>query len=110
MNLSRLVPAMAIAGLTMGLAACAGRGASSGQTQYRCEHGISFKVRFVDDSALLDGPTASELLFRDAGGLGPQQPVYSNSRMRAEFGLGTNGREARLNYPALPLGARCVRE
>lgn len=91
------------------LAGCAGSGAPSGQQSWRCEHGIEFRVRFVDDSALIDGSRGSELLFRDAGGQGPQQSVYSNAKMRAEFGLGANGREALLTYPALPLQARCVR-
>lgn len=92
------------------LAGCAGSGAPSGQQSWRCEHGIDFRVRFVDDSALLDGSRASEVLFRDAGGQGPQQAVYRNATMRAEFGLGANGREALLSYPQLPLTARCVRD
>jgi hypothetical protein len=92
------------------LAACAGTGSPSGQQSWRCEHGIDFRVRFVDDSALLEGTRANEVLFRDAGGQGPQQSVYSNAKLRAEFGLGANGREALLTYPALPLKARCVRD
>jgi hypothetical protein len=95
---------------TLVLAACASPGVPSGQQSWRCEHGIDFRVRFVDDSALLEGPRTRELLFRDAGGQGPQQTVYSNAKMRAEFGLGANGREALLTYPALPLKARCVRD
>lgn len=92
------------------LAACASPGAVSGRPLYRCEHGIEFTVRFVDDSAVLDGSGANAVLFRDAGGQGPQQAVYSNSQMRAEFGVGPNGREALLTYPLLPLTARCVRD
>lgn len=92
------------------LAGCAGSGAPSGQQSYRCEHGVDFRVRFVDDSALIDGPRASEVLFRDAGGQGPQQSVYRNATLRAEFGLGASGREALLSYPLLPLKARCVRD
>ncbi len=92
------------------LAACAGSGAPTGQQSWRCENGIDFRVRFVDDSALIDGPRSSEVLFRDAGGQGPQQSVYRNATMRAEFGLGASGREARLSYPLLPLTARCVRD
>jgi hypothetical protein len=78
------------------LVGCAGSGAPSGQQSYRCEHGIDFRVRFVDDSALIDGPRANEVLFRDAGGQGPQQSVYRNATLRAEFGLGASGREALL--------------
>ncbi|MDO8440693.1 MAG: hypothetical protein Q7S97_05735 [Polaromonas sp.] len=88
------------------LAACA---SPSVPLQYRCEHGIEFTVKFVDDSAVLDGPGGHDVLFRDAGGQGPLQAVYSNTRMRAEFGLGAGGREAVLHYPLLPLVARCVR-
>jgi len=92
------------------LAACAGPGAGTTQQHYRCEHGIEFGVRFVDDSAILSGARANEVLFRDAGGQGPQQAVYSNAAMRAEFGLGASEREALLKYPPLPLTARCVRD
>lgn len=92
------------------LAGCAGTSAPSGQQSYRCEHGIDFRVRFIDDSAVLEGARANEVLFRDAGGQGPQQSVYSNAKMRAEFGLGASGREALLKYPPLPLTARCVRD
>ncbi len=92
------------------LSACATSGTGSAATPYRCEHGVDFSVRFVDDSALIEGSRDSDVLFRDAGGQGPSQPVYSNTRMRAEFGLGPGGREAVLHYPLLPLMARCVRD
>lgn len=92
------------------LTACAGLGARSGPPLYRCEHGIEFSVKFVDGNALLEGPRANEVLFRDAGGQGALQAVYSNTNMRAEFGLGPDGREAVLRYPLLPLVARCVRD
>lgn len=97
-----------LAALTL-LSGCAATGGSAA-ARYRCEHGIDFSVRFVDDSALIDSARASDVLFRDAGGQGASQPVYSNTRMRAEFGLGAGGREAVLRYPLLPLVARCVRD
>jgi hypothetical protein len=78
---------------------------------YRCEQNIEFTVRFADDSAMVDaGPRGSELLLRDAGGTTPLQTVYSNPRMRAEFGLGVSGREAILRYPLVPLVANCVQK
>ena len=78
---------------------------------YRCDEGVAFTVRFADDSATIDaGPRGSEVLLRDAGGTTPQQTVYSNARMRAEFGLGASGREAILRYPLAPLVAHCVRD
>ena len=101
--------ALIVAGV-VALTACAGPGRSSGAQLYRCEQGITFNVRFVDDSALLEGARADGVLFRDAGGQGPQQAVYSNTQMRAEFGLGANGREAQLKYRLLPLAVRCVQD
>ena len=83
--------------------------ASAGQ-RYRCEQGIAFTVKFVDDSALIDSSRGYDVLFRDAGGQGEGQTVYSNAVVRAEFGLGASGREAVLRYPLLPLVARCVRD
>ena len=100
---------VAVAGMLV-LAGCAAGGGPSSAAQYRCEQGIDFNVKFVDDTAVLEGTGGSDLLFRDAGGQGAQQAVYSNPRMRAEFGLGTSGREAVLRYPLLPLVARCVRD
>ncbi|HXE48453.1 MAG TPA: hypothetical protein VN663_08790 [Ramlibacter sp.] len=79
--------------------------------QYRCDEGVAFTVRFADDSASIDaGPLGNDVLLRDAGGTTPQQTVYSNARMRAEFGLGASGREAILHYPLAPLVAHCVRD
>jgi len=96
------------------LGGCAGMGPSrpaESRAHYRCEHGFEFTVRFVDDSAVLDaGSRGSDVLLRDAGGATPQQSVYSNLRMRAEFGLGASGREAILHYPMLPLVSHCVRD
>ena len=92
------------------LAGCVGLAGPSASPLYRCEHGIEFTARFVDDTAVLDGTRGYDLLYRDAGGQGETQVVYSNPRMRAEFGLGASGREAVLRYPLLPLVARCVRD
>ena len=84
---------------------------AAGTQRYRCDQGIAFTVRFADDSAMLDaGPRGSDVLLLYAGGATPQQTVYSNTRMRAEFGLGASGREAMLRYAAPPLAAHCVRE
>jgi hypothetical protein len=81
---------------------------AAGLTRYRCDQGLEFTVRFINDTALLDSAARGhEVLLRDAGGLTPQQTVYSNSRLRAEFGLGTAGREAILRYLAPALVAHC---
>ena len=106
---SRCGQGLATAALAGLLAGCAGLGGTSAPAYYRCEQGIEFTARFVDDTAVLDGSRGYDLLYRDAGGQGPGQAFYSNTRMRAEFGLGASGREAVLRYPLLPLVVRCVR-
>lgn len=104
--LSRLAPLAAAC-----VAGCALQPASPPPALYRCEYNIEFTVRFVDDTAVLDaGLRGRDVLLRDAGGTAPQQSVYSNPRMRAEFGLGASGREAMLRYPMLPLVARCAKD
>ena len=99
--------------LISALAGCAGTSDRKSQTEaplYRCENAIEFRARFIDNSAVLDGSRGYDVLYRDAGGVTPSQTVYSNIRMRAEFGLGSSGREAILRYPLLPLVVRCVRD
>lgn len=103
--------ALALAALWGCTTTAAPASAAASPAHYRCEHDIEFTVRFVDDSAMLDaGPRGSDVLLRDAGGATPQQTVYSNPRMRAEFGLGVSGREAIVRYPLLPLAAHCVQD
>ena len=105
-----LVSAMAFALVLLTGCAAGNLGSSSADQRYRCEQGIEFSVKFVDDSALIDSSRGYDVLFRDAGGQGEGQTVYSNAVVRAEFGLGAGGREARLSYPLLPLVVRCVRD
>ena len=105
-----LVSAMAFALLLLTGCAAGNLGSSSASQRYRCEQGIDFSVKFVDDSALIDSSRGYNVLFRDAGGQGEGQTVYSNAVARAEFGLGVGGREAVLRYPLLPLVVRCVRD
>jgi hypothetical protein len=80
-------------------------------SRYRCDQDTAFTVRFQDGSAVIDaGARGSETVLRDAGGLTPEQTVYSSTALRAEFGLGPNGREAVLHYRSPALEAHCVRE
>ena len=113
---ARLKPAAAVVSVTtialLFLTGCAtgNFGNKSTGQRYRCEQDIKFSVKFVDDSALIDSSRGYNVLFRDAGGQGEGQTVYSNAVVRAEFGLGASGREAVLRYPLLPLVVRCMRE
>ena len=108
----RTASLMTLAGVAA-LAGCAGltdgTSLTSANPVYRCEQGLQFTVRFVNDTAVLKGARGDDVLLRDAGGQG-EQTVYSNPRMRAEFGMGANGREAMLQYLQQPLTARCVRD
>ena len=108
---NHLAAGAALAGIVL-LAGCAGvvtGSAPSATPLYRCDGGIRFSVAFANDTAVLKGTRGDEVLLRDAGGQGGQT-VYSNPRLRAEFGLGAGGREAVLRYLQPPLVARCVRE
>ena len=102
---------MALAGM-VALAGCAGLGsgappAVSSVPVYRCEQGLQFTVRFVNDTAVLKGARGDDVLLRDAGGQGTQR-VYSNLRLRAEFGMGPSGGEAVLQYLLQPSVLRCI--
>ena len=82
--------------------------ALSGAPGYRCDNAVQFTAVLGEESAALDmGARGTESLLRDAGGITPQQRVYSNSRIRAEFGLGSQGREAVLRYLASPVVVKC---
>ncbi len=84
---------------------------AAGPPQYRCDQGIVFSVQFGDGAAVVDaGSRGREQLLRDAGGLTPQQTVYSNQQLRAEFGLGPAGNEAMLHYAAPPQRVHCTRQ
>jgi hypothetical protein len=76
---------------------------------YLCDGGLDFNVHFGDGVAIVDGaPGGSQVLLRDAGGATPQQTVYSNERMRVEFGLGEAGREAIVREAGATDGVHCV--
>jgi hypothetical protein len=86
-----------------------GQPGAAATARYRCDQDIDFTVRFADDSAFIDNPKrGSEVALRDAGGVTPQQSVYSNAHLRAEFGLGSAGREAKLRYLPDAQVAHCV--
>ena len=64
-------------------------------TRYQCADGTTVRVLFAADTVQVEGLTGgTELLLLDAGGLTPQQSVFTGPRLRAEFGLGADGRGA----------------
>lgn len=78
--------------------------------RYRCEGERVLTVRLREDAAQVQGlPQGEQTLLLDAGGVTPQQRVFSNPGVRMEIGLGDRGREAvvqLLQPPASEL--RCV--
>ena len=77
---------------------------------YACENGPTLHVRFREDTLMLSGlGQGEETLLRDAGGITPEQTVWSNERLRAEFGLPPGGEGAVLHLlqpPASTLNCR----
>lgn len=59
---------------------------------YACDNDLTVHARFANDTVTLAGlPQGEEVLLRDAGGVTPEQTVWSNERLRAEFGLPPGG-------------------
>jgi hypothetical protein len=78
---------------------------------YRCDNDIAFDVRFADDSAqIVFASREPETVLRDAGGVTPEETVYSSTKLKAVFGLEPQGRGAKLHFASPPLEARCVRD
>ena len=78
---------------------------------YRCDGGVDFDVQAGDDAVtLLFAAREPEKLLRDAGGVTPQQTVYSSTKLKAQFGLDPGGRGAQLNFADPPLQVHCSRQ
>lgn len=79
--------------------------------RYVCDNNVAFTVRFGDGTAEVNaGAQGEHSLLRDAGGVTPQQTVYSSTKLKAEFGLDPQGRGAKLNFASPALEARCLKE
>lgn len=96
--------------------ACSGPTTQKPLPLYRCEYGIEFTAKFVDDSVAVEGTRGYDVLYRGGkyastpANAKPNSSEYSNARMQIEFNLGVTQREAILRYPLLPLVSRCVRD
>lgn len=90
------------------LAGCAGGNPFSPEVAYRCDDGLTLLMNSSDDSVSLQAGRGTQLLLRDAGGVG-MQAVYSNPEVRLTIGLGADGRGAALEGNVPNGRARCVR-
>lgn len=81
-----------------------------GVARLRCDDATELRVAFAGDEVRVAGLGAGEqVLLRDAGGETPQQSVFTNEVLRAEFGLGPDGREAHLQELRSQRQLHCVR-
>lgn len=100
----------------LALSACSGPAPERPLPYYRCEYGIEFSAKFVDDSVALNSTRGYDVLYRGGkhastpANAKPNSNEYSNARMQVEFNLGPTLREAIVRYPLLPLVSRCVRD
>ncbi len=95
--------------VTLWLAGCAsGSNPFSPEVAYRCDNGLTLLMNPKDDSVALQGGRGTQLLLRDAGGVG-NQAVYSNPDVRLTTGLGADGRGAELEGVVPNTRARCTR-
>ena len=78
---------------------------------YHCGGALDFDLQAADDGVtLLFATREPEKLLRDAGGVTPQQTVYSSTKLKAQFGLDPGGRGAQLNFADPPLEVHCRRQ
>ncbi|QHI98720.1 hypothetical protein GT347_12395 [Xylophilus rhododendri] len=79
-------------------------------TAYRCDNGVAVRVKETEGRATLQTGRGTEVLLRDAGGVGPQQAVYSNPQVRLQTGMDPEARGAFLEGMVAGGKARCLRE
>ena len=65
--------------------------------RFRCEGGAVLTLRASGDAVDVDGLGQPQVLLRDAGGVTPDQRVYTNAALRLELGLGPDASEAKLH-------------
>lgn len=100
-----LLPLLVVVGA---LAGCATGNPFAPDIRWRCDNGLMLKLNPGDGSVAMQGGRGTQLLLRDAGGMG-EQAVYSNPEVRATTGLGADGRGAEIEGMIPNTRARCVR-
>ena len=104
------VPAAPPAGAALPTVSTVAGLANPARMLYLCDTGQAVVVQDEGDSVRLSGlPRGEESLGRDAGGLTPQQAVFSGPTLRVELGLGSDGREMLLQSLVPPQVMSCKR-
>ena len=104
--------ALAALAVLPGLAGLAGCAAlqDAPRLTYACPNALSFEARLYQDMALLEGLRGHAVLERVADhhdGEGDGALRYADPTVRAQFGLGVQGRLARLDYTGIPEPVYC---
>jgi len=83
---------------------------------YQCPHNLRFTAHLYRDMATLDGMRGHVVLARVTSGAAADTDKaaapslrYADDSVRAEFGLGEQGRLVRLDYTGIPEPVYCVR-
>ena len=76
---------------------------------YLCPNDLRFEARLYEDMAMLEGLRGHAVLERLADAGDAAQPRYADPTVRAQFGLGLEGRLARLDYTTIPEPVYCER-
>ncbi|MDR2990592.1 MAG: hypothetical protein LBU72_01420 [Burkholderiaceae bacterium] len=82
---------------------------------YQCPHNLRFTAHLYRDMAMLDGMRGHTVLARQTVAANGSKPTaaallrYADDSVRAEFGLGVQGRLVRLDYADIPEPIYCVR-
>ena len=79
---------------------------------FLCPNALQFEVRLYQDMALLEGLRGHAVLERVPGAVddtGEAVLLYADPTVRARFGLGVDGRLARLDYTGIPEPVTCER-
>ena len=85
--------------------------ADASRALYLCDTGQAVVVQDEGDTVRVSGlARGEERLGRDAGGLTPQQAVFSGPGLRVQLGLGSDGREMVLQSFTPPQVMSCKRD
>jgi len=76
---------------------------------FLCTNNLRFEARLYQDMALLEGLRGHAVLERAADDSGEAALLYVDATVRARFGLGLDGRLARLDYTRIPEPVYCER-
>lgn len=75
---------------------------------YLCANDLRFEARLYQDMAILEGMRGHAVLARQTGEA-EAGPSYKDETVHAHFGLGLDGRLARLDYTNIPEPVYCER-